>query len=125
MMKNMAKFYNMTPSRFFCTQCGREGIPVQRKKGQEREGGHLKKLYCMYCKQEVNHAEIREIGGYDIEDFKQEYNLGRFVDGNRIAIKDLLDCSCSSCPFNVNGKCWNSNWSNDCGHRVKEVDINE
>ena len=121
----MAKFYNMTPSRFFCTRCGREGIPIQRKKGQEREGGHLKKLYCMYCKQEVNHAEIREIGGYDVEDFKQEYNLGRFVDGNRIAIKDLLDCSCSSCPFNVNGKCWNSNWSNDCGHRVKEVDANE
>lgn len=121
----MARNYQMTQSRFFCTKCGREGIPVNRKKGQQRKGGHLKKLYCLYCGEEVNHAEIREVGGYNIDDFQQEYNLGRFVDGNRIAIKDLLDCSCGSCPFNVNGKCWNSNWSNDCGHRVKEVDVNE
>ena len=121
----MKKNYQMTQSRFFCTKCGREGLPVKRKKGQQREGGHLKKLYCIYCGEEVNHAEIREIGGYNIDDFKKEYNLGRFVNGNRIAIKDLLDCSCNSCPFNINGKCWNSNWSNDCGHRVKEVDVNE
>lgn len=109
-----------TKSRFFCTQCGREGLPIQRKRGQEREAGHLKKLYCIYCKEEVNHAEVREIGGYNVEDFKQEYDLGRFVDGNRIAIKDLLDCSCEECECNINGKCWNSNWSNDCGHRIKE-----
>lgn len=114
-----------TKSRFFCTKCGREGLEVTRKKGQQREPGHLKKLYCIYCQEEVNHAEIREIGGYSIDDFKQEYNLGRFVNGNRIDTKDLLDCSCSSCQFNVNGKCWNSNWSNNCGHRVKEGDKNE
>ena len=121
----MAKFYNMTPSRFFCTQCGREGIPVQRKKGQEREGGHLKKLYCMYCKQEVNHAEVRDIGGYTEEDFRREFEAGRFVDGKREEIKDLLECTCSTCPFNYNGRCWNSDYSNDCGHRIQGVDNNE
>ena len=41
----MARNYQITQSRFFCTKCGREGIPVHRKKGQQREGGHLKKLY--------------------------------------------------------------------------------
>ena len=122
----MSRYYKMASiSKFFCTNCGNEGIPIYRKQGQERKSGHLKKLYCLHCGEEVNHAEIREVGGYNIDDFQQEYNLGRFVDGNRIAIKDLLDCSCNSCPFNVNGKCWNSNWSNDCGHRVKEVDVNE
>lgn len=121
----MAKYYNTKQSRFFCTQCGKEGIPVHRKKGQEREGGHLKKLYCIYCGKEVNHVEIRDVGEYNLEDFKQEYNLGRFVNGNRIAIKDLLDCTCKNCSFNINGKCWNSNWSNNCRHRIKEVDNNE
>lgn len=121
----MTKTYSMTQSKFFCTKCGKEGIPIQRKKGQEREGGHLKKLYCLYCGEEINHAEVREIGGYNEKDFRQEYELGRFVDGNRISIKDLLECTCEKCPFNVNGKCWNANETNDCGHRIKEVDKNE
>lgn len=114
--------YAVTPSRFFCTKCGREAFPIMRKKGHQREAGHLKKLYCIYCKEEVNHAEIREIGGYDVEDFKQEYKLGRFVNGNKIAIQDLMSCTCDTCPFNINGKCWNSNYSNDCGHRVMKDD---
>ncbi len=122
----MSKNCSVSPSRFFCTKCGKEGLTLQRKKGQQRGPRHLKKLYCIYCGEEVNHAEIREIGGYDVEDFKQEYQLGRFVNGNRIEIKDLMDCSNVDCPFNVNGKCWNSNYSNDCGHRImKEVDENE
>ena len=29
----MPKHYKVTPSRFFCTKCGKEGIPIQRKKG--------------------------------------------------------------------------------------------
>ena len=42
----MSRVYNTTQSKFFCTKCGKEGIPVQRKCGQDREGGHLKKLSC-------------------------------------------------------------------------------
>ena len=118
----MAKFYNMTPSRFFCTQCGREGIPVQRKKGQEREGGHLKKLYCLYCKEEVNHVEVRPFGDYNYEDFLEEFKLGRFVNGERVPGCDLLQCSKLECKYNRGGRCWNSNESFDCGHRIlKEV----
>jgi len=117
----MAKASNRgTRSRFFCTYCGKEGIPVQRKRGAERESGHLKHLYCIYCKKVVNHAEVREIGGYTEEDFRQEYDLGRFVDGNKIPIKDLQECSDKQCKYNINGRCWNSNLSYNCGHRVKE-----
>lgn len=31
---------------------------------KKREKGHLKKLYCPCCKQEVNHLEVREIDYY-------------------------------------------------------------
>lgn len=108
----------MSQSRFFCTECGREGLPVMRSKGQMREPGHLKKLYCIYCKKEVNHVEIREIGGYTEEDFKREYELGRFKDGLREEPSKLAQCTCSKCPCNVNGKCWNSNKEYHCPHRI-------
>lgn len=93
-----------------------------RKKGQMREPGHLKKLYCMHCREEVNHVEVREIGGYTEEDFKREFELGRFKDdGQRVEGKNLLQCSNIDCPFNINGKCWNSNNSNNCGYKpIKE-----
>lgn len=119
----MPKRFILAPaSRFFCTNCGREGIPVARKKGQERKSGHLKKLYCIYCDKEVNHVEIKLAGDYSYEDFLEEFEAGRFRDGNRDSIEDLLGCSKGECPFNKNGKCWNANNSAECPHKpiVKE-----
>lgn len=116
----MPKHYNFTQSQFFCTKCGKEGIPVNRKKGQERSSGHLKKLYCLYCGEETNHAEIREVGDYTYEDFKEEFDLGRFIEGNRVSINELIECSNKKCPFNINGYCWNANKTYDCGHRLKK-----
>lgn len=114
----MPKHYKVTPSRFFCTRCGKEGIPIQRKKGQERSSKHLKNLYCLYCGTECNHAEIRYGDThYTIEDFKEEFELGRFVDGQRIEIKDLKSCENLECPYNKNGKCWNANHSYQCAER--------
>ena len=106
-----------TQSRFFCTQCGKEGIPIVRKQSAQREPGHLKKLYCIFCQKEVNHAEIREIGGYTEQDFRAEYELGRFVDGLREPIDKLATCTNRKCQYNIDGRCWNSNHSNCCGHR--------
>ena len=94
---------NISQSRFFCTKCGREGIPIQRKKGQERESGHLKKLYCLFCGEEVNHVEIREDSPYTVEDFQEEFKLGRFEEGQRSAMGDLILCSKLDCPFNKDG----------------------
>ena len=113
-----------TTSDFYCVRCGHKGIPIARRIGSQREAGHLKRLYCMHCKAEVNHAEVRPFGAYNYEDFKLEYELGRFVDGQKIPIAELASCTNIDCPYNKEGKCWNSNGSYECLYRPKEV-INE
>ena len=119
------KFGNRTTiSRTFCTACGREGISIPRKAGHQREAGHLKVLYCLYCQKETNHVEIRPFGSYNEEDFKLEFDLGRFLpDGTRVPIKDLKPCKCTDCKCNINGKCWNSNGKNECEKEEEDEDI--
>lgn len=109
-----------TTSDFYCVRCGNKGIPIARKVGSQREAGHLKKLYCPHCKEEVNHAEVRPFGNYNYEDFLMEFELGRFVDDLRVPIAKLTSCTKIDCKYNVNGKCWNANKSFDCGHRIIE-----
>lgn len=64
--------------KFFCLKCGREGIPVYRAGNQLREKFHKKKLYCIYCKQEVNHIEIRN--PKEEAEFKEKFENGEFAD---------------------------------------------
>lgn len=72
-------------SEFYCTQCGSRGIPVQRKFGQEREAGHLKKLFCLKCQKEQNHVECKSFTKYTHEDFLIEFNEKNFTkEGTRI-----------------------------------------
>lgn len=103
-------------SEFYCTQCGKKGIDIIRKSCHYKKSGHLKKLYCIHCKQQVNHVEIREKGEYKLEDFLAEFELGRFVDGQRVEGKDLKNCN-QICPYNQSGKCWNANNSFKCQRR--------
>ena len=70
-------------SDFYCTCCGHKGIPVIRRTGKEREPGHLKKLYCLYCGEEKNMVEIRQNGKYTLEDFLIEFENGNFQEGER------------------------------------------
>ena len=56
-------------SDFYCTSCGKKGIPILRQKGKERNAGHLKKIYCIYCQREVNHVECKPFSHYDFLDF--------------------------------------------------------
>lgn len=118
----MSKNQRVTVSEFYCTKCGRRGVPISRRIGHQREAGHLKKLYCIYCKEEVNHAEVRPFGEYNYEDFQKEFKLGRFLeDGTKVPISDLISCTNIECNYNVNGKCWNSNYSFNCRYRrIKE-----
>ena len=77
-----------TISDMYCTQCGKKNIPVPRKAGQESEPGHLKKMYCIYCKRKTNMVEIREIGsGYTLEDFQLEYNFHNFTKEGKRKLK--------------------------------------
>lgn len=123
---NMAtKKQEHTTSDFYCTKCGRKGIPIVRRAGQQREAGHLKKLFCLYCQEETNHAEVRPFGAYNVEDFREEFELGRFVDGQKIPIAELMSCTNVKCEYNKSGKCWNSNHSYNCGHRIIKENPNE
>lgn len=117
----MPKNKETTTSEFYCTRCGKKGIPIARKIGKQREAGHLKRLYCPFCREEVNHAEVRPFGDYNYEDFQLEFELGRFLeDGTKLSIQELLSCSKEECKYNVNGKCWNSNYSFVCTHRPEK-----
>ena len=69
---------------FYCTQCGNKGIPIPRKRGSEREAGHLKKLFCLRCQKETNHCECKSCTKYTYDDFKIEFEYGNFdSNGNR------------------------------------------
>lgn len=117
----MPKNQTVLKSEFYCTKCGNRGIPIARRAGQRREAGHLKRLFCLHCQKEINHVEIRPFGTYRYEDFKEEFELGRFYDGLRIPVGDLITCSNSECQYNKSGRCWNSNYSHDCSYRPKKT----
>ena len=64
---------------FYCLNCGRKGLPCQRKMGQQREQFHRKKLHCIFCNLSVNHMEIRNqeekeyfMEAFENGDFKEE-----------------------------------------------------
>ena len=81
----------MTCSDMYCTQCGRRNIPVQRNAGREREPGHLKRMFCIFCGKEVNMVEIRHFGtGYTYEDFEFEFTNHNF-DVNGLRLYSLSD----------------------------------
>lgn len=63
---------------FYCIKCGKKGIPLARKKGLQHERMHRKKLYCLFCKEEVNHIECRTFA--DVEEFKENFEKGVYKD---------------------------------------------
>lgn len=75
---------NYLISKFYCTGCGKEGMPIHRKTGQARENGHLKRIYCLNCGCEQNMAEVKPFGKYQLADFVLEFTYGNFdEEGNR------------------------------------------
>ena len=111
----------MITSDFYCTKCGHKGIPIARNNGQQREPGHLKKLYCLFCGEEINHVEVKASGSkYTYDDFLEEFTLGRFVNGERVATQDLTICTNKECVYRKNGRCWNANKSHQCKYRRDE-----
>ena len=69
----------ITDHEFYCCKCGQKGLPIVRTAGTEREAGHLKKLYCLYCGTERNFCEINpKATKYTYDDFLLEFNYGNF-----------------------------------------------
>lgn len=59
---------------FFCIKCGNKGIPLSRKQGHQHERFHKKKLWCVHCREEVNHIECKTFD--EIETFKENFKKG-------------------------------------------------
>ena len=78
---------NMEHHDFYCLRCGNKGIPIMRQRGHEREKYHLKKLYCLACRCEVNHMECRT--DEEVYDFKIAFENGEFVE---LANESIVHC---------------------------------
>lgn len=72
-------------SDFYCINCGKMVIPVWRKKAHLREPGHRKALYCVNCKQIVNHIEIRT--GEEAVKFHNDFAAGKYREEAKKSIK--------------------------------------
>lgn len=71
-------------SKFYCTKCGKEAMPVFRTPKNQRGPGHLKVLYCPHCKDVHNCVEIKPMSNYTKEIFNFEFKNGNFdKEGNR------------------------------------------
>lgn len=62
---------------FYCIKCGNKGIPLMRKQGFQHGKMHRKKLYCLHCKEEVNHIECKNLE--EVEIFKTNFKNGVYV----------------------------------------------
>lgn len=63
---------------FYCLKCGNKGIGVFRNVGFQRERFHRKRLYCPFCKEEVNHIECKTYE--EVQIFKDTFERGEFKD---------------------------------------------
>ena len=62
---------------FFCLKCGNKGIPIGRKQGFQHGKFHRKKLYCIHCKEEVNHIECKN--DEEVYEFQCMFEEGHFL----------------------------------------------
>ena len=61
---------------FYCMKCGNKSYDLPRKKSNQKERFHRKKMYCPNCKTIVNHIECRN--EEDVYDFKLDFEEGLF-----------------------------------------------
>ena len=75
---------------FYCLKCGKAGLPLSRKVGKQKASLHRKKLYCFWCKEEVNHIEIKN--QWELEEFRENYKNGVYKNECE---ESLHHCRCS------------------------------
>ena len=77
---------NYVEHSFYCIRCGNKGIPLRRNSGHQHAQSHRKKLYCPYCKMEVNHVECKN--DEDVYNFKLDFEEGVFIN----EVEDSFAC---------------------------------
>lgn len=69
---------SFTCSDFYCLQCMNK-ITLPRKGSRQREKNHLKNIYCIKCKNNVNHYEVRDCDiDFNIQILKYQIDSGVF-----------------------------------------------
>jgi len=63
---------------FYCMNCGKKAMMLPRKRGHLHKSAHRKKLYCIWCKCEVNHMEIRN--AEEEAEFLENFKNGVYKD---------------------------------------------
>ena len=64
--------------KFYCMNCGKEGIPISRRAGRMHGKFHRKQLWCCNCKTMINHIECRS--DQEVEEFKNDLHKYFVVD---------------------------------------------
>ena len=64
--------------KFYCINCGKEGVPLARKHGHMHGKFHFKQLWCCNCKLLVNHMECRN--DIEVQEFKDNFKQGVYKD---------------------------------------------
>ena len=82
----MGKSFSLN-NTFYCLQCGNRGIPLARKESSRKEKFHRKKLFCIHCKEEVNHIECRN--ELEIEEFIENFRNGVYIDEAKDSISHV------------------------------------
>lgn len=58
------------PKTLKCSDCGNI-VVIHRKMSKNKKAGHLKKLYCIKCRKEVNHIELSTYDLYEMQQQKE------------------------------------------------------
>lgn len=69
---------------FYCLNCGKKAMDLPRKKGHKHKDFHRKKLYCPWCKMEINCIEIKD--KTQEEQFKIDFKNGVYNDEKEISL---------------------------------------
>ena len=85
----MARGHKTDLHDFYCIKCGNKGIPVMRKRSHNHGKFHRKKLYCLHCKEEVNHVECKN--EFEVYEFLEDFRNGVFEDEAKAYISDVGD----------------------------------
>lgn len=75
-----------TTHDFYCLNCGRRAIPIARHTGHMHGKFHYKRLYCPWCRNTVNHIEIRT--GEELKEFQEKYTAGEYKEEAERSIKE-------------------------------------
>ena len=67
-----------TEHSFYCINCGNKGLPLMRRKSLQHKSFHRKKLYCIHCKEEINHIECKT--EEDVKEFLENFKKGEYAD---------------------------------------------